>query len=486
MLQKQEKIRFSEFASLYDVVVPADHELRKLDALCDGFQFVYDELKSKYCPDNGRTAVDPRVLFKYLLIKTIDNLSDVDVVKHSMYDMSYKWFLGYMPEDKVIDPSLLTKFRRQRLQDVNLLDMLIGKSISIAKANGLLKSKTIIVDATHTSSKYHPQSQIDVLRERSKMLRRNLYSMDDAVKEQLPTKYEGSDLEKELEYQENLIEKIKTLPYAQFPAIFERMNYLIEAMEDIRDHYTVSKDQDARIGHKTADSKFFGYKTHLAVTGEGLVSAAVITSGEVGDGTQLPELVDKSLENDIEIETVIGDGAYSGQGNIAYVNGMGAELISKTKPNVAQGQRDDEGFTYNKDAEMYVCPAGHLATSKYVIHFKDHNSREVYHFSKKKCKVCKLKDVCWKKDLKLGKTYSVTIRPELLQKQLDFEKTREFKEKYRERYKVESKNADLKNNYGYRMTLSYGIEAMEMQGAMALFSANMRLIMRKMAQNKRK
>lgn len=60
-----------------------------------------------------------------------------------------------MPEDDVIDPSLLTKFRRQRLQDVNLLDMLITKSISIAKKNGLLKSKTIIVDSTHTVSRYN-------------------------------------------------------------------------------------------------------------------------------------------------------------------------------------------------------------------------------------------------------------------------------------------------------------------------------------------
>ena len=43
------------------------------------------------------------------------------------YDMSFKYFLGMAPEDEVIDPSSLTKFRRLRLKDVGLLDMLIGE-----------------------------------------------------------------------------------------------------------------------------------------------------------------------------------------------------------------------------------------------------------------------------------------------------------------------------------------------------------------------
>ena len=36
------------------------------------------------------------------------------------------------PEEDVIDSSSLTKFRRLRLQDMNLLDLLIGKTVEIA------------------------------------------------------------------------------------------------------------------------------------------------------------------------------------------------------------------------------------------------------------------------------------------------------------------------------------------------------------------
>ena len=149
MLNTQGEIKFSEHAVLYDMLIPADNKYRLIDELID-FSFIYDELKDKYCLDNGRKAADPIMLFKYLMIKVIDNFSDVDVVEHSRYDLSYKRFLGLMPEDNVIDPSLLTKFRRQRLKDVNLLDMLIAKTVGVAIEKGIITSKSIIVDATHT------------------------------------------------------------------------------------------------------------------------------------------------------------------------------------------------------------------------------------------------------------------------------------------------------------------------------------------------
>lgn len=55
------------------------------------------------------------------------------------------------PEEAVIDPSSLTKFRKLRLPDEGLLDMLIGKTVEIALEKEIIKSKSVIVDATHQS-----------------------------------------------------------------------------------------------------------------------------------------------------------------------------------------------------------------------------------------------------------------------------------------------------------------------------------------------
>ena len=99
-------------------------------------------------------------MFKYLLLKSIYDLSDVDVVERSKYDMSFKYFLDMTPEDEVINPSSLTKFRKLRLKDMNLLDMLIAKTVQLALEKGIIKSK-FIVDAykIKIQSKDSPSSE---------------------------------------------------------------------------------------------------------------------------------------------------------------------------------------------------------------------------------------------------------------------------------------------------------------------------------------
>ena len=118
MLLKQQTIQFSAYSSLYDLIVPKENILRKINDLID-FSFIYDELLNKYCTTNGRMAESPVRMFKYLLLKTIYTVSDVDVVERSGYDMSFKYFLDMNPEDDVINASSLTKFRKLRLKDIS-------------------------------------------------------------------------------------------------------------------------------------------------------------------------------------------------------------------------------------------------------------------------------------------------------------------------------------------------------------------------------
>ena len=475
MLPTQGSIQFSEYTNLYDIVVPQDHELRKLNALCENFDFIYEELKDKYCLDNGRMAEDPRMLFKYLLLKVIDNLSDVDVVAHSRYDMSFKWFLGLAPESDVIDPSTLCKFRKQRLSDGGLLDKLIGKSVKIAVDNGLIKSKEIIMDSTHTCSRANAQIPVNVLQQISKQLRKAVYGLDAKAKDGMPEKYEGKDLEKEVAYIETLVEHVSKLPVAMFATVSEKLNLLKEKLEDVKDHYDVSKDGDARRGHKTQDSSFFGYKTHIAINQERIITAATVTSGEKDDGSQMQTLIDKSIENGMEVETVIGDGAYCSKENLEESKEKKITVVSKVNALVREGRSDDR-FTFNKDAGMYVCPAGHMAIKKYITKDK---MVEAYQFDVRKCVVCKMRETCFKRGQE-HKSFSVCHRTEIQKEQMTFQETDEFREKYRTRYKIEAKNSDLKNNYGYDRAESYGLQAMTLQGAVTMFACNMRRIMRMM------
>lgn len=480
MLVQQQKIQFSPYSSLYDLIVPKDNLLRKINELID-FSFIYDELLNKYCTNNGRIAESPVRMFKYLLLKTIYNVSDVDVVERSRFDMSFKYFLEMTPEEDVINPSSLTKFRKLRLKDTDLLNLLIGKTVSIAVEKGIIKSKSIIVDATHTLSRSNPFSAIDVLRERSKLLRKTIYLFDEQFKEQIPEKNNTNELKKELAYCKELEKRIeKEQSLSSIPAVKEKLNLLKETIEDTQENFTLSKDRDAKIGHKSANSFFFGYKTHLAMTEERIITAAVVTSGEKGDGPEFPKLLEISQENGINVDTIIGDAAYAGKVNLKLTRDQNIKVVAKLNPSITQGARKDEDkFDYNKDAGMFVCPAGHIAIRKARSGKKNigQNQGEVYYFDVEKCKSCHLKQGCYKEGAKT-KTYTLTLKSDLHQDQIIFQETEHFKEKAKHRYKIEAKNSELKNVHGYDRAISYGITNMQMQGAIAIFTVNLKRILK--------
>ena len=482
MLVQQQKIQFSPYSSLYDLIVPKDNMLRKINELID-FSFIYDELLNKYCTNNGRTAESPVRMFKYLLLKTIYTVSDVDVVERSRFDMSFKYFLEMAPEEDVINSSTLTKYRKLRLKDTDLLNLLISKTVTIAVEKGIIRSKSIIVDATHTLSRSNPFSAIEVLRERSKLLRKTVYLFDDQWKERMPEKNNTNELEKELAYCKELKRRLeKEQSLSSIPAVKEKLNLLKETIEDTQENFTLSKDTDAKIDHKSADSSFFGYKTHLAMTEERIITAAVVTSGEKGDGPELPKLLEISQENGIDVDTIIGDGAYTGKENLKLTSGQNIKVVARLNVTIAQGARKDEDkFDYNKDADRFVCPAGHMAIKKARQGKKNGgtNQKQTYYFDVKKCKTCSLKEGCYKEGAKT-KTYSVSIKSDLHQEQIAFQETDYYKEKAKHRYKIEAKNSELKNVHGYDRAISYGITNMQMQGAIAIFTVNLKRILKLM------
>ncbi|HEY1870657.1 MAG TPA: IS1182 family transposase [Chitinophagaceae bacterium] len=480
MLAQQQQIQFSEHSSLYDLIVPKDNLHRKINDLID-FSFIHDELVNKYCHNNGHTAESPIRMFKYLLLKTIYTVSDVDVVERSRFDMSFKYFLDMLPEDDVINPSSLTKFRKLRLKDTDLLNLLIGKTVSIAIEKGIVRSRSIILDATHTLSRSNPFSALDVLRERSKQLRKTIYMFAEDMVDSMPQKNNDNDLEKEIAYCKELEEHVeKEQSVCAIPAVKEKLNLLKETIEDTQENFTLSKDVDAKTGHKSAESSFFGYKTHLAMTEERIITAAVVTSGEKGDGPELPKLLEISQENGIDVDTIIGDGAYSGKENLKLTSEQNIKVVAKLNPSITQGCRKDEDkFDYNKDADMFVCPAGHMAIRKARQGNKNigTNQTDTYYFDISKCKVCPLRDGCYKDGAKT-KTYSVSIKSDLHQDQMVFQETDYFKEKAKHRYKIEAKNSELKNVHGYHRATSYGISNMEMQGALAIYTVNLKRILK--------
>jgi len=492
MLGDYRQTSFSEYSRIYDILIPRDHIFRRMNKEID-FSFVRKELENKYSAGMGRSAEDPVRMFKYLMLKAMHPASDEDLVKRAYTDMSYKFFLGLNPEDDVIDPSLLSKFRRQRLQDVDLLSLLISKSVAMAIAKGIIKRKSdIIVDATHELAKSITYNPIDYMRKMAGQILKACepFYNETFRREDLPTYARNANTQAMKEYSIALINALEESGMTQIPAIGNKVSLLKEGLEDMEHLTYVAKDKDAKFGSKGPGKSFYGYKAHIGMTPESIIVAATVTSGEVGDGEFLIPLVEQAKQNGLEIESAIADTAYSSKENLEALKDQ-IPVVAPVNTVITQGHRMgvDTGFHYNKDADTYICPAGESAKAKYhqkakdrktdadgkvIQHFK--NAQMVYFFDVEKCKECPLREGCY--NGAKSKSYTVTILSDTHKEQIEFEKTPEFKQKMKKRKRIEPLNAHLKNDLGMKQNISYGIESMTMQTAVAIYMSNIQKILK--------
>lgn len=428
-------------------------------------------------------------MFKYLLVKIIDRLSDRRVVANALVNLSLKRFLGLSPEEtNIIDASTLSKFRKLRFENVDVLNVLIAKTLKIAKDKGILKGSTILVDATHVTARAIRYDSKDYIIHRVNTLVRHLVKVHYWKVEDLPPLPEKeADTDTWIQAGKSLVAYIKEQPALRSVSTVKNLYELLEeAMEDAEERSYLSMDRDAKVGHKSTEKSFFGSKVHMGVESETrLITAAHITSGDRPDDKYLGEVVEQSRQNGMEVKEVVGDKAYSSTENIEMAKERKEEnpagdftLYSRLHDNITYGIRKDDGFTFNKDANTVVCPNGHLAKSKrYKKCRRGRSAAWEYSFDVNKCKECPLRKTCFKAGSK-ERTYSVRELSDLHKEYIEFQKTDDFKKKMRQRYKIEAKNSDLKHNCNLERAESFGIHSLTMQTALSVFACNLKTILR--------
>ena len=477
----------SEYSKLYEQLIPEEHFLRKLKENVD-FSFVNKLVEKEYSEKYGRPANEPELMFKLLFLQIKDGLSDREVVDRAKMDMAYKYFLDLNPEDEMVSYSMLSVFRNTKIKEESILEEMLRETVRQAIEKGIIKSNSIIVDSAHTQSKGIKKTPTQILRELTKNMRKYIYATHPEVKEKFPNKpSDDALLDDEIAYTKELVETVrKEMKNKMDKKLSNKINQIDELLESekIKTIQSIS-DQDAKQGYKSETNEFFGYKNHIAITEERIITALEVTTGEAPDGKYLKTLVEKSQKAGLEIKEVIGDKAYSGRENLEYGKENDITIISGLNPIISNSRELKEGFEYNKDADMLVCQAGYPAINKKYRKEcikKDgvkRNATIEYKFDDEKCKTCPYKDKCHVGKSK-GKTYMVSIMSNIHKEQDEFEKTEYFKEKMRhERYKIEAKNSELKVTHGLEKAKSVGLFAVQIQSYMTCIVANIKRIVKK-------
>jgi IS5 family transposase len=87
-----------------------------------------------------------------LVLQQLYNLSDEKVVLDASLNLAYMYFLGINPDDDLPHPSLLTKFRKNKLEGNLTVDEVIAEVVRQCMGKGILEGSRISIDTTHTEA----------------------------------------------------------------------------------------------------------------------------------------------------------------------------------------------------------------------------------------------------------------------------------------------------------------------------------------------
>lgn len=486
---KEKQLSFGCVA--YDKI-PESHMLKLVDQAVD-FSFINDLLASSYCLDNGRPAKEPELMAKLLFLQYLYNLSDVKVIEEATFNLVWLWFLGLNPEERLPDPSLLAKFRTQRLREFSL-DDIITEIVRQCVEKGIIKGNGISIDTTHikaNTGKLIPERIMQHLAKRIfKALKKDLGEVPPEVNTDIPdwTKIDDHKQAKMVmkQYLEQVIEQ--AAPFAKDKtneAIAESREILSDERFLLQKGIRSLVDKDARVGAKSRTDRFYGYKNEfMMTTDERIVTAVHVQSGEYTDGKEFDALLEKTTQAGIQPGEIYGDKAYFRKDILDSIEAAQAEALI---PVSACAYRiDEENFRYNKDSDQWFCIMGNHTVSK-KRRTKKRNGKDVdvyeFYFKKEQCINCPRRAQCIGTTTTKAKRFIVSLHTAEFYAISQSQKTLEFKERYKKRAAHEWKNAEMKRFHGLARARGYGLRAVTIQAKLTAIAVNLKRIAALVAEN---
>lgn len=235
-------------------------------------------------------------------------------------------------------------------------------------------------------------------------------------------------------------------------------------------------DEDARVGHKSKAQNFYGFKTEFVMTtDERIITSVRTANGAYVDGNYTEEMLQQTKSAGIKIKEVYGDKAYFRKPILESIEEIRASAYIPVSGVVYR--IDESKYSYNKDSDQWECSEGNLTvTRKYYKSNSKEGEREgyKYYFEMKQCKSCPKHDECAKRSAR--KILVIGLNTNEFYEISQYQKTEEFKEKYKKRASIEGKNAELKRFHGLYRARGYGLLSVSMQSKLAAIAVNIKRI----------
>lgn len=318
-----------EFVSI-EQLVPRGHLLRKIHKTIS-FDFIREKVEDLYCPDNGRPAIDPVVLFKMLFIGYLFGIrSERQLVKEVEVNIAYRWFLGFGLRDKVPSHSTFSKNRQRRFNDSPIHQEIFDEVVWQAMERKMVSGRILYTDSTHLKASANKNKFDKQLAEKS-------------TRDYLDALEADVNADRRAHGKKPLKKKARKV--------------------EVKETKVSTTDPDSGYMFREGKPKGFFYLDHRTVDGKhNLITDTHVTPGNVHDSIPYLARLDNQRERfGFDVEAVGLDAGYY---TTAICKGLEDRKISGvlaySRPVHRKGYLPKSAFVYDEYFDCYLCPKNHV------------------------------------------------------------------------------------------------------------------------------
>src|ERR1700735_4523050 len=343
-----------------DEAVPDDHPVRAIAAVLD-LSWVHSELTPFY-PKIGRPSIDPVLMIRMLVVGYAFAIrSERALCREVQVNLAYRWFCGLSIEDKIPDHSAFSRIRHERFRESDMFRRVFERVVEACIAAGLVGGEGFAVDAGLIVADANKQRSIPgtewkktcLAETASRATREYLATLDDAA---------------------------------------------FGAASDVTPKFVSPSDPAAQWTGAMRGPAFFAYSdNYLIDVKSGIImdveASRAIRQAEVSAARTMIKRTEQRF--DIKPERLAGDTAYGSGANLNWQ--VNEAKIAPHIPVVDKSKREDgtfsrEDFTFDKERNVYICPAskvltttGKVATDEVTLYYRART---------RDCRSCPLKSQC--------------------------------------------------------------------------------------------
>ena len=405
-LKREQEQLFYSFC--LDEAVPDDHAVRAIAAVLD-LSWVHGEL-APYYSLLGRPSIDPVLMIRMLIVSYVFAIrSERALCREVQVNLAYRWFCGLSIEDRLPDHSAFSRARNERFRDSDIFRSVFERVVEACIAAGLVGGEGFAVDASLIAADANKQRSIP-----------------------------GKDWDK------NRAPKKASRAVKEYMATLDAAAF--GAASDVTPKFVSPSDPAAQWTGAMRGPAFFAYADNYLIDVRfGVImdveASRAIRQAEVGAAKTMIERTEERF--DIKPKRLAADTAYGSGPNLNWL--VKDKDVAPHIPVIDKSKREDgtfsrEDFRFDKERNVYVCPANKtLTTTGTVI---DDGETLRYLASTSDCRGCPLKVRCCPKAPFRRIPRSVYEEARDVARALA--KTEAFEQSRRERKRVEMLFAHLK------------------------------------------